>query len=96
MKDIAVPKAGISRLSITNPSARPTTVTLKIGSVKVSRTIASGSTEVVRASAGLSIGILPTDQPVYANLVIDVSGRIGVVPVLDDKNISGAVEVSVH
>lgn len=93
---IAVPKAGISRLSITNPSARPTTVTLKIGSVKVSRTIASGSTEVVRASAGLSIGILPTDQPVYANLVIDVSGRIGVVPVLDDKNISGAVEVSVH
>lgn len=93
---IAVPKAGISKLSITNPSSKPTVVTLKIGSAKVSRTITSGSTEVVRATAGLSIGIVPSTQPVYANLVIDVSGRISVLPVLDDKNISGEVAVSVH
>jgi hypothetical protein len=93
---IAVPKAGISKLSITNPSAKPTTVMLKIGSVEVSRTVSSGSTEVIKASSGLSIGIIPTGETVYANLVIDVSGRVSVLPVLDDKNISGEVEVSVH
>jgi hypothetical protein len=93
---ISVPKAGISKLSITNPSAKPTTVMLKIGSVEVSRTVSSGSTEVIKASSGLSIGIIPTGETVYANLVIDVSGRVSVLPVLDDKNISGEVEVSVH
>jgi hypothetical protein len=69
---------------------------LKIGSVEVSRTVSSGSTEVIKASSGLSIGIIPTGETVYANLVIDVSGRVSVLPVLDDKNISGEVEVSVH
>ena len=93
---IAVPKAGISKLSITNPGDKPTTVTLLVGSVKVSRTISSGSTEVIRASSGLSIGIIPSAETVYANLVIDVDGRVSVLPVLDDKNISGHVEVSVH
>jgi hypothetical protein len=71
-------------------------VTLLVGSVKVSRTISSGSTEVIRASSGLSIGIIPSAETVYANLVIDVDGRVSVLPVLDDKNISGHVEVSVH
>ena len=42
------------------------------------------------------MGIIPSDQEVFANLVIDIDGRIGVIPVLDDKNISGQVEVSVH
>jgi hypothetical protein len=93
---IAVPKAGISKLSITNPGDRPTTITLQVGSIKVSRTISSGSTEVIRASSGLSIGIIPSKEIVYANLVVDVSGRVSVLPVLDDKNISGQVEISVQ
>jgi len=93
---IAVPKAGISKLSIINPSSKSTTVSIKIGSVTVKRTIAGGSDAVIRASAGMSIGIYPSDKKVYANLIVDVSGRIGVLPVLDDKNISGKVSVSVH
>jgi hypothetical protein len=42
------------------------------------------------------MGIIPSDQEVFANLVIDIDGRIGVIPVLDDKNMSGQVEVIVH
>ena len=93
---IAVPKVGISKLSVTNASDKPTTISIKIGGETVKRTIGASSTEVIRATPGLSMGIIPSDQEVFANLVIDIDGRIGVIPVLDDKNISGQVEVSVH
>ena len=93
---IAVPKAGISKVSVTNPGDKPTTISIKIGGTTVKRTVGASSTEVIRATPGLSMGIIPTDIPVYANLVIDIDGRIGVLPLLDDKNISGQVEVSVH
>ena len=79
-----------------NPSNKATTVSIKIGSATVKRTIAAGSAAVIRATPGMSIGIYPSDAVVYANLVIDVSGRVAVLPVLDDKNISGEVRVSVH
>lgn len=93
---IAVPKAGISKLSVTNPSDKPTNISIKIGGETIKRTIGASSTEVIRATPGLSMGVIPSDQEVFANLVIDVDGRIGVLPVLDDKNISGQVKVSVH
>lgn len=92
---IAVPKSGISKLSVTNPGDKPTTVSIRIGGTTVKRTIGAGATEVVRATPGLSMGVIP-ESDVYANLVIDVDGRISVLPLLDDKNISGRVEVSVH
>jgi len=93
---VAVPSAGISKLSIVNPANKPTVVNLKIGSATVNRTIAAGSAEVVSAPPGLSIGIIPNGTKVYANLTVDVNGRITNLPVLDDKNISGTVQVSVH
>ena len=93
---VAVPKAGISKLSVTNPGDKPTTVSIRIGGTTVKRTIGAGATEVIRATPGLSMGVIPDQTDVYANLVIDVNGRIGVLPLVDDKNISGKVEVSVH
>lgn len=93
---VAVPKVGISKLSLTNPGDNPTTVSIRIGGTTVKRTVGSGATEVIRASPGLSMGVIPSGSEVYANLVIDIKGRIGVLPLLDDKNISGLVEVSVH
>jgi hypothetical protein len=93
---IAVPKAGISKLSVTNSSEKPTNISIRIGGETIKRTIGASSTEVIRATPGLSMGITPSDTEVFANLVIDVDGRIGVLPVIDDKNISGQVKVSVH
>ncbi|CAB4690041.1 MAG: hypothetical protein F2662_03955 [Actinobacteria bacterium] len=93
---VAIPKAGISKLSIVNPSNKSTVVSIKIGAATVKRTIAAGSDAVIRATPGMSIGIYPSDKAVYANLVIDVAGRVAVLPVLDDKNISGQVSVNIH
>ena len=93
---VAVPKAGISKLSLVNTSDKPTTVSLKIGAATVVRRIAALSEEVVRAAPGIAIGITPGDAPIRANLVIDVNGRVSVIPVLDEKNISGQVKISVH
>jgi hypothetical protein len=93
---VAIPSAGVSKLSIVNPGSKATVVNLKIGAATVSRTIAAGSTEIIRATPGLSIGIIPNGSKVYANLLVDVTGRITNLPVLNDLNISGAVQVSVH
>jgi hypothetical protein len=93
---VAVPKAGISKVSVTNPGDKPTTISIRMGGTTVKQKIGAGSTEVFRASSGMSMGVIPTDSEVYANLIIDIDGRIGVLPFLDDKNISGLVEVSVH
>ena len=93
---IPVPKAGISKLSIVNPGANSTTVSIRVGGALVKTTIPASSVVVIRATPGLSIGIEPGSEPVYANLIVDVNGRVAVLPVLDDKNISGQVSVSVH
>jgi hypothetical protein len=93
---IAVPKAGISKLAIANPGNSPTNVSIVIGALTVKRNIPAGGEIVLRAPANQSVGIYPTDKPVYANLIIDVTGRISVLPVLDEKNIGGQVQVSVH
>ncbi len=93
---LAVPKAGISKLSIANPSSEATKVSLKFGELTVERNIAAGSEIVLLAPSGQAIGIFPTTQPVYSNLVVDVAGRIAILPVLDEKNLGGQVWINVH
>jgi len=93
---IAIPKAGISKLSLVNTSDTPTKVALKFGSQVIKRNVAAGAEIVLRAPAGQSVVITPSDKPIYANLVVDVAGRIAVLPVLDEKNIGGKVQVSVY
>ncbi len=93
---LAVPKAGISKLSIANPSSEATKVSLKFGELTIERNIAAGAEIVLLAPSGQSIGIFPTTQSVYSNLVIDVDGRIATLPVLDEKNLGGQVWISVH
>jgi hypothetical protein len=93
---LAVPKAGISKLSIANPNSEPTKVSLKFGELSIERNIAAGAEIVLLAPSGQSIGIFPTTQPVYSNLVVDVDGRIATLPVLDEKNLGGQVWINVH
>lgn len=92
---VAIPSVGITKLTLVNPSAQPTKVVLKLGSATVTRRIAGTSAIFIRATPGISIGIDPT-SPITANLIVDVKGRIATLPVTDDKNISGSVQVSVH
>lgn len=93
---VAIPNAGISKLSIVNPSDASTKVSVMFGSQIIKRNVAAGSEIVLRAPAGQSVIVTPSDAPIYANLVVDVSGRVAVLPVLDEKNIGGKVQVSVY
>jgi Family of unknown function (DUF5719) len=93
---VTVSKAGISKLSLVNPSNKQTKVTLKFGSETLNVNIPALSEKVIATRAGLAVGIFPSDAAIHANLLVDVKGRIAVIPVLDQKNISGEVKVSVH
>lgn len=93
---VAVPDAGITKLSLVNLSAKPTTVTLKLGAATIKRAVQAASAEVVLVGAGLGVGIIPSGADIFANLIVDVDGRLATLPVLDEKNISGQVAVSIH
>lgn len=93
---IAIPSAGISKLSLVNPYAVSTKVSVQFGSQIINRNVAAGAEIVILVPAGQSVIVTPSGQPIYSNLVLDVSGRIAVIPVLDEKNIGGKVQVSVH
>jgi len=92
----AVPKSGITKLSLVNISSKATTVTLKLGAATIKRSVQAASAEVVLVGAGLGVGIIPSSANIYANLIIDSDGRVAALPVLDEKNISGQVEVNIH
>ena len=92
----AVPDAGITKLSLVNIGSKPTTVTLKLGAATIKRSVQAASAEVVLVGAGLGVGIIPTGADIYANLIVDLDGRVATIPVLDEKNISGEVKVNVH
>jgi len=92
---VAIPAAGLSKLSIVNPGSKPTRISLQIGSMTIKHLIAAGAELVVQAPAGQSVGIYPSDQAIQGNLTVDVAGRIASIPVLDEKNIGGKVQVSV-
>jgi hypothetical protein len=92
---VAIPAAGLSKLSIVNSGSKPTRISLQIGSMTIKHLIAAGAELVLQAPAGQSVGIYPSDQAIQANLTVDVAGRIASIPVLDEKNIGGKVQVSV-
>lgn len=93
---IAIPKAGISKLSLVNPGSVTTQVSLTTGSQKTIVKIPAGAEIVVRPESGKSVLISPNGESICANLVVDVSGRVAVLPVLDEKNLGGTVRVSVQ
>ncbi len=93
---VAVPDSGITKLSLVNVGSKPTTVTLKLGAATIKRSVQAASAEVVLVGAGLGVGIIPSSAEIYANLIIDIDGRLAALPVLDEKNISGQVEVYIH
>ena len=93
---VAVPRSGVSKLALVNATNKMVDVQLTSGaSVSVAH-IKPLSEAIITASPGLAIGISPSAAGIYGNLVIDVAGRVSVIPALDEKNISGQVVVSVH
>jgi hypothetical protein len=92
---ISVPAAGISKLSLVNPGKVPVQVLLTSGNLTFKHLVTAGAEVVVLAPAGQAIGINPSGGSIQSNLIVDIDGRIAAIPVVDEKNIGGKVEVSV-
>ncbi len=93
---VAIPKSGISKLALVNPTSKTVSVSVSQGAESKVVRIKGLSEAVVPVNTGLAVGLTPSDAAIHANLVIDVKGRVSIIPVLDEKNISGEVSVSVH
>jgi hypothetical protein len=91
-RNITVPATGISKLTIANPNAKATNVTVS-GKVYA---IAAYSMIVLKADNSTIVSINAADQPVAANLVVDVEGQVANIAVVNYKNLSGEVRVRVR
>jgi hypothetical protein len=86
-QQIAAPAAGITKLSIANPNS--SAVTVKVNSTSVS--IAANSVSVIKVS-----GIVRLDSgqsKIAANLVVDVSGAVTNLALVDYRNTGSQVKV---
>ncbi len=91
---LTVPKQGISKVAIANPSDKPVKVEITneaTGSLSEYQIGANGS--LVLALNPGEVFSLAAKQRIHAVLVIDVSGQIGSIDITDYKNIGGKVAV---
>lgn len=91
-RQLTVPAAGISKLTIANASSKSASVTVN----GVAYSIAASSMIVLKVDNGKTVTIVSKDQPVAANLVIDVDSAIGNIAVENYKNLGAEVSVRVR
>jgi hypothetical protein len=91
-RQLTVPAAGISKLTIANANVEPANITIN----GVARTVAPGSMVVIKAENAKPVTIVANDRPVAANLVIDVNGMVSNFNLVDYKNLGGKVLVRVR
>jgi hypothetical protein len=87
----SVPAGSISKLSIVNPGKSVATVS--VGATKVS--VPANSSVSLTLPAGSS-GLLTSDLPVAASLVIDIDSNIAVLPLLEYRNLGGSLKILVR
>ncbi|MEN9752501.1 MAG: hypothetical protein RL670_192 [Actinomycetota bacterium] len=92
---ITVPAAGISKLSIANPTRIPAKVSLSVdGSVRI-LSVPQQNSLVVEVPPNASI-TLSSDQPVAATLVIDVNFKLANLPLVNYQNLGSSLQVLVR
>jgi hypothetical protein len=91
-RQLTVPAAGISKLTIANPNQEPVNVTVN----GVARVIAASSMVVIKVDNAKTVTIVAEDEPVAANLVVDVDGMVANLDMVNYKNLGGQVSVRVR
>ena len=91
-RQLTVPVAGISKLTIANSGSKSASVTVN----GVAYSIAASSMVVIKVDNGKSVTLVSNDQPVAANLVVDVDSAIGNIAVENYKNLGSEVSVRVR
>ncbi|MEY4320873.1 MAG: hypothetical protein RLZZ471_814 [Actinomycetota bacterium] len=90
-QQITVPAAGISKLALTNSNNQPVNLTIN----GVAASIKAQGTLVVKVSAG-AVTLKISDGKVGGNLVVDVSGAITNLALVDYRNSGSRVKVRVR
>ncbi len=91
-RQLTVPAAGISKLTIANSGSKSASVTVN----GVAYSIAASSMVVLKVDNGKTVTIVSKDQPVAANLVVDIDSAIGNISVENFKNLGAEVSVRVR
>jgi len=91
-RQLTVPAAGISKLTIANAETESASVTVN----GVARTVAPGSMVVIKVDNAKPVTIVAKDRPVAANLVVDVDGTVANLNLVNYKNLGGRVSVRVR
>ena len=91
-RQLTVPAAGISKLTIANSGSKPASFTVN----GVAYSIAASSMVVLKVDNGKTVTIVSKDQPVAANLVVDIDSAIGNISVENYKNLGAEVSVRVR
>ena len=86
-----LPAAGISKLSLTNGTSKPSTVLVNGRSL----TIKAQGVVILKVDAG-PLNLKVTDGSIGANLVVDISGAVTNLSVVDYRNSGSRVAVTVR
>lgn len=92
---IAVPAAGISKLSLANAETGSIEVTIASGANSQNVILREAGSKVIEVAPGARIEISSTGK-VAVTMVIDVDGQVAAVPLVDYKNLKDKVLVSVR
>lgn len=90
-QQITVPRAGISKLSLTNPSSKSATVLINGTSLK----LRSQGIAILKVDAG-AVNVKVTEGEVAANLVVDISGSVTNLGLVDYRNSGSRISVVVR
>ncbi len=89
---MAVPSAGISKLALANPTAKPVTVSINDATGAI--TLAPGALASIRVSSPF-VKVFSSGK-VSATLVVDINSAIAAMPMLEYRNVGGSVSVVVR
>jgi hypothetical protein len=90
-QQITVPSAGISKLSLANPTSKPATVLVNGTSISLK----AQGVAVLKADAG-AVNLKVTEGKIAANLVVDISGAVTNLGLVDYRNSGSRVAVIVR
>jgi hypothetical protein len=93
----SVPAAGISKMSIVNPSAGEMSLGLvQGGGVAANFKVPAAGQITLKFAPGAKIKVFGNGKPLMANLIVDVGGSIAALPLVDYRNPGGQVSVMVR
>jgi Family of unknown function (DUF5719) len=92
-----VPTAGISKLSVANPSSSEISLSLiqNGGAASTFKVPAAGQL-TLKFAPGAKLQLSSGSAPFFATMIVDVDGSIAAIPLLDYKNPGGQVAVMVR